>query len=424
MKLIFSLLFVIASYSSWLSAQPEYPIANIMIFGDSLSDSGNFPQAPKPFIYNKALPAWHHLSPMFYVPVANPVNRLPGSFAPPLNVLFHTSHKYVWPNLSLDHLSAQASHRFASLSWTEFLLSFAHQDGLVASPVIYPWAHLAADPNSVTHYSVDYAWATATSFDRCNYFKGYQKVPDHLCNRPGILAARQAYQHHPSAQNYLNLIVPGVRKQVELFIEDVKSRRVKVNQNTCYIIYVGGNDLLDDYERMVSGHPAKILAGLANMVYWDSHDVYKAALTLMNNPAIDARHIYIVNLFNPGLTPAVYQQGKLAAKGAQLVDHYYNHELRVTVKDLKWYYPKRTIKLVDAHHWFQQMATDPLYQVYQVFDPAKLHQACELSDAAYTHYSTPKANCRGYLFWNSIHPTMAAQAIFAYRLEQLLSKQN
>jgi phospholipase/lecithinase/hemolysin len=59
-----------------------------------------------------------------------------------------------------------------------------------------------------------------------------------------------------------------------------------------------------------------------------------------------------------------------------------------------------------------------------VFDPAKLHQACELSDAAYTHYSTPKANCRGYLFWNSIHPTMAAQAIFAYRLEQLLSKQN
>src|SRR5262245_46436641 len=130
LALFFSLL---APLSAWAT------ISNVIIFGDSFSDMGNFPEAATTLVNPKKPETFNNLHSMVYVPVSNPVN----TSANDINL-----HDYPIPNLSNDHLSTQPKldgkiRAFRSLSWSEFLTTDLYKDHKINSPNIAPWISVA-----------------------------------------------------------------------------------------------------------------------------------------------------------------------------------------------------------------------------------------------------------------------------------------
>lgn len=365
---------IAAPLTSWAT------ISNVIIFGDSYSDIGDFPEASTTLINPLKPIDLTNLNGMVYVPVSNPVD----TSARNINV-----HNFPVPNLSHDHLPPQPTldgkiRGFRSLSWSEFLTADLYSLHKIITQNITPWISVETSKAKFAgiSMSVNYAWASATTRLGCTYYGKFKTVPGDLCNAEGMINARQNYLKNPSEANLHKIIVPGMRTQVELFLQNLQAKKVAVNAHTDYVIEIGGNDFL---------------AAAAHMKLINTREmadnVYSGAYRLLSS--VHQGHLYIFTLFNPNLTPYSGEHrilGWLSEKYAKA----YNQRLHQVVAQLNKQFPGQ-VSLVDEYQILQNIAAKS--------NPSYLQQACQLQ---------PTFNCQGYEFWNAVHPSSGTEAIFGY----------
>ncbi len=382
-------------------AETAHPpqISNIIIFGDSYSDIGNFPESPKILSKPNESKTLGHLNGMVYVPVSNPVNISKES------QLFVISH-YPLPDLKSDQLPKQPplnnkARLYRSLSWTEFLTTDLYRDHDINSGNIMPWITLAINKNAVasTNMSVNYAFASATSRLGCTYYGRFDHVDTKLCNTEGIVQARQRYLQHPTNENLSHIIVPGMLSQIELFEQNVKHHQVNINNKTIYIIEIGGNDMLAAINHFHFPSTKKM-----------ADHVYEGAYRLLNK--YNAQHVYINTLFDPDITPFARQHKILGLLGQSFAKSYNLHLVQI-VRMLNTLYPGR-VKLINEFQDLQNMASTT-----KKFHPEYYRKACQLDmQQNYNISNSSSLNCQFYEFWNALHPSFHTQALFGYEAEQ------
>lgn len=381
------------------------PLSNIIIFGDSLSDTGNHPEASHALVNQNAPATLKNMQAMFYVPVSNPLNSKG----------YHI-HDYgnPVPMVRGDHLPVQPTIQghprvFRSSNWAEFFMDDALKNGLLNSSVLLPWAQLASHPQwAVSGYqSVNYAWASATSGAECNYSFGF--APAGPCNAARILSARNAYLKNPSVNNYNKTLVPGLLTQVTLFQDDVLKGQVHVGPDTGYFIEIGGNDLLQDLIRLKGFSIVKGFQVLGNIMSGMLKHNDEAINTLITNPNIQAHHIFVVNLFNPDMTPAVYGQSHFKKDMITHIIQHYNDGLARIVAREKKRYPGLQITIIPFNRWMN-------YIEYN--NKSTAGKACQLSNPGYDQSTSPKLNCKGYTFWNAVHPSGSTHQMLGWLTER------
>jgi len=404
-----------------LFAKPLF--TNMIIFGDSLSDAGNVPERPIPY---KTTPPKQlaDLTQDFYVPISNPIDL--NGYHVSIVAQFKLNHApYAWPQLSgtsllLDQPTINNQPRaFRSMNWPYFLISDAYQDQLTQSHTLLPsmilyYRHIKAD----IHTSVDYAFASAMSTDRCanlNY------IAQNNCDRNTITTAWDTYVNDRSEKNRANFHVPGSLEQVNLFLEDVQNGTVQVGPDTVYTLWVGGNDLAADASEFEKTHnifiKMKMLSSVLFGIVWNNYD---ALNKLLSNPNVKAKHIYLFTLFDTATVAPGMQDWSKAMKDANHVAVWaFAHGLNLVVDLLQHHYKEASIHIVPTMNWYTGMAKN-VAPYTDVFDPSKLAKACEFSSTAYTQATPPSANCQGYIFWNQLHPSSSANQFVGYQAEQLI----
>jgi phospholipase/lecithinase/hemolysin len=415
------------SFASAPIASLQNHYDHVIIFGDSLSDIGNMPMSP-------ALiePSTHIIALNLYVPFSNPM-ALDGTYQVPLTDRFLD---YPQPSPTLSpymNVNGQVFARnYKSLNWAQFFVHQAQQDGLVTDQqTLVPWIWWKQYSNQVR--SIDFAFAGATSQDNCRDFE-YQH-PNSDCNSDTVFNAQIPYRMAGISQNKTSdnpitqVQVPGVDRQVALFLEAVKQHPDLSTPNTLYIIFVGGNDLNLALYNLSQHH---YLDAFGALLHGTSNNV-SHAITLLQNQA-GAKHIVVMNLFDMRLTPYLHtnlpmldhltpkQESHLLTL-AHLSVSLYNHQLKRLVMHLNALAQESadpsTVIYFDTYSALLRMS-----QSAEFNQPSTLYQMCLKTVGTTPDYYTAQNTCghdkENYLFWNGAHPSIYVGEYVGYQLEQQL----
>lgn len=379
-------------------------ISNMIVFGDSLSDGGNFPESPAEF--------WNPMAPktivnsiaQFYVPFSNPVDTKSDN-----------SESFPWPTLDDHYLSAQTKinqhsekRKYRSISWPQFFLSLAKSKKQIISEIISPsdLLNTVTLPNTI---SLNYAWGYATSGDQCvNPY--YQKINN--CDAKSIAHVKNNYVKNPNQTNYAAIQIPGLIQQVRLFTKDIQSKKIIVDSNTLYTFWIGGNDLIIANNALKNNkNPLLVIKfALGNT----GTNLLKSIVMLLHALPENKRpgKIYVFELFNPQLTPAFYTL-KIAKFGNFLV-RCSNFWLRWDMRMFNLFF-KTKIMIIPSYHWYQADSKNDYFKQHKGED-------CQTIIGNYDNPTRiSPSNCGGFMFWNAVHPSSAMNAMLAKRLYTLIN---
>lgn len=377
-RFLLTLLFLYSGVSSAF-------FSNMIVFGDSLSDGGNFPESPQIWWHTDQPKTQSNAIAQFYVPFANPVDTN------------NTNTK--WPPLDSRYLAEQApisnhvaARQYRSISWPQFFLMNAVEAHATQSAYISP-SELITEKKIPADFSFNYAWGYATSTLHCvNPFY----IPIHTCNANSITAARENYIQNPTQNTYLKLEIPGIPEQVHLFLADEHAGKVSVNAQTQYVFWIGGNDLIIASNALLKNkNPLPALGFL--MGNTATHIIQSVRYLLKQLPeGKRPKSIDVVELFNPGLTPGFYHT-KLAGIG-NFSARSFNFWLQVDT----WFFnlfSKTKIIIIPTYRLYEQAASESTFK-------KEMGKTCQLDGGDYTQPTLiPKQNCAGFMFWNAVHPT-------------------
>ena len=377
--------------------------SNIIVFGDSLSDIGNFPESSRIYWDESKPKSLPNAIPQYYVPFANPVDTTTKN-----------TENFPWPSLKNKYLAPQTmikgeKRAYRSISWTEFFLSLAKYKNETAADTISP-SYLLATGHIPSESSFNYAWGFATSLRDCvNPYYHYKK-----CDEKSILTARENYIKDPSVDNYKKIEIPGLATQIELFLNDLANKRISVEQNTVYTIWIGGNDLIvagNALQQHNNPFPAiEIIMGATS--FHILHDIKFLLSNLPDNKK--PMQIYVFTVFNPRLSPAFYKApiggfGNFVVKSSNFFLKCYSGIFNL--------FSSTKIVIIPTYQWYQAAAADTLFK-------NTLGESCQMSGGNYENVQKiPKDNCKDYLFWNDVHPATPMQAKVAKAFFQKLSRQ-
>lgn len=380
---------------------------NLIVFGDSLSDGGNFPESKFPRINMAQKNSLANNTAEFYVPISNPVDT---SFG-------HGSNKKYWPSQNSLYLSSQspifpekAERKYRSISWPQFFLSIAKQNKLMRSDIIVP-SILLNQRIIQSNFSYNYSWAYATSDLGCTN-PLYQKTAH--CDMTHIDQAKTAYLKTFSQSDFQKIIVPGVNTQVKFFIHDMQHQEVIVNQRTIYVFYIGGNDLIIAGNALEKKYNPLPLLQL--MMGETTYHILDAIAALLKNIPADQRPkvVYVFDQLNPKITPFYYK--KSISKFAGLIIGSTNFWLK-TLSGIRNVFSKNKIQIVPVSAWYQKASQSDYFK-------NSVGKACVIDGGNFdnpTHI--PKNNCAGFIFWNAVHPTSEMNALIgALFFDQLAVK--
>lgn len=383
------------------------PFSRIVVFGDSLSDIGNYPENPN---WQVANPLPNPKDPdnynsMFYVPVSNPLNT--GNLRlVPMKLFLHKIAKYQTPQPLID----SQNRAYNSANWVEFFLEKAfetnHRRIIIPSYYIENHKNLKVKQSD----SIDYAWSSALSGDACysdDWNTKYKNcdVTDSLNRFYEQIDNKNpnTYNNYDSALQQLQ--IPGLLFQIEQFKQDYKRLDIN-NDNTLYIIWIGGNDLAYYFNNLENGD---ILGGLKGLAYQIAYNNYLAIEALV---ASGARHIYVFNMFNVSMTPRISHTNVVERTAGKLFVNIYNSGLKFAVYRIKKEYPNVDVHIFDTHKVFSAMKKTG-------FVP---DIACETTSKNYVTANPPADNCAQYIFWNAIHPTTVTNKNLADALMGFVKK--
>jgi phospholipase/lecithinase/hemolysin len=161
--------------------------------------------------------------------------------------------------------------------------------------------------------------------------------------------------------------------------------------NTLYIVYGGGNDILD-----ALGQPqadATVIAAVQSLLS-----------ILVNLAARGAVDLLVPNLPDVGITPAVRSQGDRAVEEAGRLSQGFNRALDQALAALGGT-PGLRVHRLDVEQLANQVQRDP--------------GAFGFRDI--THPCSGRASCQGHLFWDDVHPTTEAHQRLSNAAFQVLS---
>ena len=386
-------------------------ISNIFIFGDSLSDIGNFPMTKYPYhrqtdIRNQS----------FLVPPSNPVNYKIGSTYP---LIDQPNITLSYPNVlsAYTYLPKQprlgAHTYFRSIGWPQYLIN----DLFNGKQIIIPSMLIDRIRRKPPLFSVDYAWFSALTFFGCSGH-GYTH-PNQSCSYQQIRSHRNRYHDllNKDIDDQSLVLIPGVLKQVQLFEQDVSSHKVIANSHSEYIILIASNDLNLGFEKLKSLKWSSMKHGF-NIIHKIAASNTKQAISRLISGPSHAKHITIINLMDLGLTPYAYRNF-LLRWFAHIITLNYNRQLQKLVSSIRLQHPAISIHIFSMFNLTKKLSQ-------QAYFNATLGEQCN-SSRAYLGANSPKLNCHinnkhAYLYWDEYHLTSLYYQSFAYHLKQFLVK--
>lgn len=382
---------------------------NLIVFGDSLSDNGNFPETAHIWINANAKRTVTNLTPQFYVPFTNPVVIDSISFTVP-----NTQKQFPWPILNPKYLATQTKINnqerwYRSISWPQFFLTMANTEHLTNSILIIP-SEIINNKAAPKNASVNYAWGFAASNDHC---LNHYYTPIHSCDDNSIRAARQNYIRNPDKKNYTEMQIPNLHMQVKLFLSDQKNNRVTADNKTLYSFWIGGNDLIIAYiDLLKHWNPLPGLGYFFGTVAF--HVIYNVSFLVSHLPANQRPdHVYVFEFFNPEYTPAF--TGKTAGKTLMITNEFSNFWLRFDVMIYNLFSHTKIV-VVHSCNLFKESTKTEYFKEQN-------GKACILSDSNYfSATSIPKTNCKGYMFWNALHPSTEMNEVIAYHFLKIIEQ--
>jgi len=383
-RLFFLILFLYAT-----SAFAHF--SNMIVFGDSLSDGGNFPESSQVWWHPAAAKTLENTVPQLYVPFANPVNTDSKSTTWPI-----LDNRYLAKQTNIENNSAE--RKFHSISWPQFFLG---------SKIISP-SHLLNSRTIPASFSFNYAWGYATSRKHCVNPR-YQSI---ACDAKSIYLARRNYEKNPSKENYLKLEIPGLFQQVQLFFQDYHAHKVSVDNNTVYVFWIGGNDLIIASNALRKhGNPFPAFGFILGNTA--KHVIQNVSQLIQGLPKNQRpQKIYIFDLFNPGLTPGYYHTplASIADFFVQCSNFWLTWDARLfnLFSDTK-------MVIVPTYQWYQASSQSAEFK-------STLGKTCQLNSGNYENpVSISKTNCNGFMFWNAVHPSTMMNAVIAKKFLKMLS---
>lgn len=409
---------------------PHY--SRLIVFGDSLSDIGNMPASP-----SLIEPRFKTIALNLYVPISNPsINRTPKNYT-----LVTSGKKYPFPAHAPQPLpplqvrQKTISRNAYSLSWPQFFSSRAARAHMLKTSEIWPWFWWKTHKSSHKNISIDYAWAGAVTDNLCRDFS-YQN-PNKNCDAASILAGQAAYRatgfQNPSGKTITAVEIPGLGKQVQLFLADSQQHPEIANSNTLYAILIGGNDLNLALLDLKKGN---LLSSFDRVLHSAKMRIRQSLETLIEQRG--ARHIVLFNLFNtsqiPYIQTEIWKTGLIPIKDkpkfirfSRLMTHIYNQELNFVVQRIHNRYNKHAhqvdIQLFDFYKIMQKVQDLPAFSSTKT----RYETCLGTSTAQPADYYTNINNCMHgkdkYLFWNGAHPAMYLNQVIADELVTQLQTQ-
>lgn len=204
--------------------------------------------------------------------------------------------------------------------------------------------------------------------------------------------------------------VPGLLKQVHMYLQDVKERP---NKKTLFMLWAGGNDFYQNIVKVAGDDKGESLSH-------PIHNTVKAVKLLMGH-GISADNIYVLNLPNFSMVPAITSlvEGNIsnsvlrsmALTSISLISKGYNTWLKSDLVLSTW-------GKFSSSHVFE---IDVLFlEVYNNND--HLHQKLGITEpAARTCVDGKKLPlCKGFLFYNDMHPTTNIHQYLAAQLQSYI----
>ncbi|MDF1677707.1 MAG: SGNH/GDSL hydrolase family protein [Legionellaceae bacterium] len=384
--------------------------SNIIVFGDSLSDIGNFPES-----VTRLKPGTDEVSQHIYLPARNPVNlnqtnayTVPGAPEVTLSYPEVNAQNYLPEQPPID----DAPRFFRAINWTQYLLHEAKLMQLTKEDDITPWITLYQRHKSPAA-SVNYAYYGALITNDC-HDQDYGHPSE--CTRESIYQTQQAYREGPQDVVDMNSVqVPGFQKQIELFVDDLKQQKITVDDNTAFIIMIGGNDISFACKKLQSLNPRNMWDAIQHLSGGIANNVENALEQLLKTQKI--HHVYVMNMYNLGLSPKVYHQSASRFIAEHLTQSY-NKQLANRLKNIQARHPETHINLYDTYSQFAAQARSDLFK-------ANVGRQCSENSEYLTSYGSP-LNCNqdeahnAYLFWNRAHPTSLVDQFLAHGLLQFM----
>lgn len=436
---------------SGVAASTEKPVSQLVIFGDSLSDIGNFPANYYSAAAGKnadAATALSDLTTNFYVPVCSPVFIGEQAYTVPMDLIFSGYNeafslsdlqqfdRYLPAQPPID----QVKREWHSYLWPQFLISYLNSDDMIeaSGTQLWPWTVWAdwAGKNdqqktaALQQASVNYAWSGAMSDNQYHYPNGDVVSGATLQE---MKTAWLAYLNDRQNYNLENtIIVPGLLKQIDFFIQDVKSGRIKVNNRTVYTVWSGGNDLFNAFNSLLNG--GSKTAALKTLTYQTVVCNFKAVYRLIKEAK--AQKVYVFNLFNVNMTPRINSDAAYSKFYIKFIINtltvLYNKEMQAAAGIINKFVcnGRQVVQIVDVNKLFDAMSKGKkvtgtsLYDGdYSVLKFAPTYgEAGELSAGGeYFTAEASKANNAGYMFWNGIHPGMQVENVIGYVLKKAVA---
>jgi phospholipase/lecithinase/hemolysin len=166
---------------------------------------------------------------------------------------------------------------------------------------------------------------------------------------------------------------------------------------------IGGNDVRD--------------ALVAAFLGQDPAPVIQDALTSVGNSVVvlyghGARRFVLLNVADPGKTPAVQMLGPAAVVGANTFAQLYNGALHAMHLQLMQALPGSDIRIVDLYALLNQIVASP-----GSYGLANVTDACVTPNQAPFRCTWPDS----YLWWDGIHPTKGVHEIVAREVMTTIS---
>ncbi|MCP3965193.1 MAG: hypothetical protein GY750_01135 [Lentisphaerae bacterium] len=426
----------------------ERPVSQLIIFGDSLSDIGNFPEnyySGKSGECATVTSTLDNLTSNFYVPVSNPVFTGTQGYEVPMDKIFN-DYKEIFKLSDLKEFDQylpkqppidQFNRERRSYLWPHFLMAYLVDNEMIDTrgACLWPWTDWMGwgldsgtrDFVSLKTASVDYAWSGALSGNHFHFPGGKIYSSGSLQEmKKRWLAYRNNRKKYELEKE---LVIPGLLKQVDIFMQDIKAKRLEVGDRTVYTLWSGGNDLFTAFNSLQKGNyqnsPVKALTYKTVMYN------FKAIYRLVNEAK--AQRVYVFNLFNVNMTPRINSDPAYNKFYVKLVINtltaLYNQEMQIAAGLINTFVcdGRQVVKVVDVNKLFAAMAEGkkitnmPAYNGDYSFlkFTSTYGQAGQLSDGgAYFRPEASRENNSKYMFWNAIHPGMQVENIIGYVMKK------
>lgn len=208
---------------------------------------------------------------------------------------------------------------------------------------------------------------------------------------------------------------PGIASQISAF----QALGGTIGANDLVTIWGGANNIFDLFDAVPGGTNDPLLPGFVNPTVSAniSANSVAAATDMVNNVAtlagMGARTIIIPNLPNLGATPS-FNGSTASAQGGFFAAATFNGALSQGLDALQAGLPAGTrILRIDTNAIFETIAANGA-----AFGFSNVTDSCVATIACVT--GTP-ATQNTFLFWDGVHPTAAAQALFAQAVQATLN---